>query len=105
MPAAAPARKLPQRFERLEPRGLLGRVKAHAFRGAVIDSNEHRRLSFLDRGRHGVVTGPDFVGPLGEDRARVGILRPRERAGRREQLFVSHQPQHTRLRRAHLLKA
>src|SRR3989454_565393 len=103
--AAVVAHPLPERLQGLEPRGFLGRVKAHAFRRAVIDRHEHRHLSILDRGRRSAVAGPDFVGPLGDDGSRVRILGLRQRARRREQLRFAHQPQHACLRRAHLLKA
>jgi hypothetical protein len=102
--AAVLAHCLPQWFQRLEARGFLGRMNTHAFGRAVIHGHEHGHLAFLDGGRQGVVAGPDLVGPLGNDRAGVGILGFRERARRRQQLRFAHQPQHARLRRAHLLE-
>jgi hypothetical protein len=60
--AAVVAHSLPQRFQHLKLRGFLARMQAHAFGSAVIDGDEHRHLAFFDRGRQGVVAGPDFVG-------------------------------------------
>jgi hypothetical protein len=39
--AAVVAHSLPQRFQRLEPRGFFRRMQAHAFRGAAIHRHEH----------------------------------------------------------------
>jgi hypothetical protein len=57
-----------------EARGFLGRVQADAFRGAVVHSDEHRHLAYLDGGFYGVVTGLDFVRLRGDDRADMRIL-------------------------------
>src|SRR5713226_7701662 len=47
--AAVVAHPLPKRLQGLEPRGFLGRVKAHAFRRAVIDRHEHGEAARTSR--------------------------------------------------------
>ena len=78
--ATVVAHSLAQWFQRLEARGFLGGVQAQAFGRSVIHGHEHGHLTVFDGGRHGVVAGPDFVGSLGDDRAGMGMLSPRERA-------------------------
>jgi len=93
IPAAAPseatavvAHYLLKRFQGLEPRGFRGGVKVHEFRNAATHRRDHGHLAFLEGGCHDVVTGPDFVGPLGDDgaeqrRVAFGPRRPRTRSG------------------------
>src|SRR3989449_1592606 len=78
--AAVVAHSLPDRLQGFEPRGSLRRMKAHAFGGAVIYGDEYRHLTVLEGDRRSVVSPPNFIRLLGDDRAGVGIFRPPDRS-------------------------
>ena len=66
---------LANRFESFKPGGLLHRVDAHAFGGAVIDGGKNGDVSFRLRKRSGSIRAPHLIGRRGHDR-------PLVRAGR-----------------------
>src|SRR3989454_4795921 len=51
-------------------------MKAHAFGRAVIYGDEYRHLTVLQGERRSVVSPPNFIRLLGDDRAGVGIFCP-----------------------------
>src|SRR2546427_73558 len=78
--AAVVAHSLPDGLQGLEPRGSLRRMKAHAFGRAVIYGDEYRHLTVLQGERRSVVSPPNFIRLLGDDRAGVGIFCPLDRS-------------------------
>src|SRR4051794_23931948 len=87
------AHALTNGLERLEAIGASAGVEANALGRAVIDGNEHRRLTLAGHDR-GQIAAPHDVDPLGGDRAVVGS-RAMRAAGTlmRQQAMLAHEPQ------------
>src|SRR5918998_4726412 len=92
---------LPDRLQRLEAVRVPGGMDADAVDRAVVDGDEHRRLTLAGDGR-GRIGAPEGVHGLGDDGAVVGP-RAAGRADPRggEQAVRAHQPQHPALGGAH----
>src|ERR671938_788767 len=94
------AHPLPDRLQRLEAGGALRRMDADAFGRAVVDGDKDRDLALAREGR-GQVRAPECVHRLGDDGA-VVTARASRRAdpGGREQIILTHEPQHPAAGRA-----
>src|SRR5215208_4925051 len=91
---------LADRLQGLEAGSLRMRVDPDTFGGAMIDRDEHRRLALAGDCRR-QIGAPHRVDRVGDDGA-VVVARTARRAnpGRRQQVVLSHQPEHPSHRRA-----
>ena len=74
------AHPLPDRLQRLKPRGRGRCMDADALERAVIDGHEHRHRALLQRHRARGIGAPHLIGPIGND-GPVVDLRPQDPLG------------------------